>query len=67
MASLILSSAGGLQAQVLLDMDKDPEGIKVLAHYGSLRFIEAKSSDFIPVRNMAKRAGLKIKDLKYEY
>ncbi len=53
--------------QILLDMNKDPEGIKILKHFGSLGFIEAKSSDFIPVRNMAKKAGLKIKDLKYEY
>lgn len=53
--------------QALLDMDKDPEGKKVLAHYGSLRFVEAKRSDLVPVRNMAKKAGLKMKDLKYDY
>lgn len=53
--------------QTLLDMDKDPEGRKILEHYGSSRFIEAKSSDFDIVRKMARDLGINIKNFKYDY
>jgi phosphonate transport system substrate-binding protein len=53
--------------QALLDMDKDPEGRKILEHYGSSRFIDAKSGDFDTVRKMARESGINIKDFKYDY
>lgn len=53
--------------QFLLDMDKDPEGRKILEHYGSSRFIDARSSDFDPVRKMARETDINIKNFKYDY
>ncbi|MFC1549314.1 phosphate/phosphite/phosphonate ABC transporter substrate-binding protein [Nitrospirota bacterium] len=53
--------------QVLLDMEKDPEGRKILEHYGASRFIDAKSSDFYPIRKMARQIGINIKKFKYDY
>ena len=53
--------------QVLLDMNKDPEGRNVLKNYSSSRFIEAKSKDFDLVRKMARRCGIDIKNFRYDY
>lgn len=53
--------------QTLLEMDKDPEGQKVLEHFGSLRFMDARSRDFDPIRKMARKSGIDIKNFKYDY
>jgi phosphonate transport system substrate-binding protein len=47
--------------EVLLNMDKDPEGAEVLKKFGALRFIGADKADFRPVFDLAKKAGIDIK------
>ena len=51
--------------KILLDMDKDPEGREVLERYGALRFVETSVQDYQPVRDLAERAGISIKDYNY--
>ena len=53
--------------RVLLEMDKDPKGFKVLEEFGVERFIEADESDYAPVFGIAKEAGLDLKDYEYTY
>jgi len=53
--------------QVLLEMDSDPEGKKILEYFGSSKFIEAKSRDFTPVRSLARKAGINIRNFRYDY
>jgi len=51
--------------QALLDLDKDPEGAAVLQQFGALRFIDTTISDYQPVFEMAKKAGIYIKSYDY--
>ncbi len=51
--------------QALLDLDKDPEGAAVLKQFGALRFIDTNVSDYRPVFEMAKKAGINIKHYDY--
>jgi len=51
--------------RLLLEMDKDPEGRQVLEHYGALRFVETSVQDYEPVRVLARKAGISIKDYNY--
>jgi len=51
--------------QALLDLDKDPEGVAVLQQFGALRFIDTTISDYRPVFEMAKKAGIDIKSYDY--
>ena len=53
--------------RVLLGMDKDPKGLKVLEEFGVERFIEAGESDYAPVFGIAREAGLDLKDYEYTY
>lgn len=53
--------------RVLLEMDRDPKGVNVLEEFGVERFIEANESDYAPVFNIAKEAGLDLKDYEYTY
>lgn len=41
----------------LIEMNRNPEGKKILETYGALRFTNASSSDLEPVREMARQAG----------
>lgn len=50
---------------VLLKMDKDPEGADVLRKFGALRFIPTTKDDYKPVYEIANRAGINL--LTYEY
>lgn len=50
---------------LLLGMDKDKDGRKVLADFGALRFIETKSSDYEPVFKLAASAGIDIRNYTY--
>ncbi len=50
---------------ILLKMDRDPEGMEVLKKYGALRFNETKIDDFLPVVDLINKAGLDIKTYKY--
>ena len=51
--------------RALLDLAKDPEGLKVLQQFGALRFIDASPADYAPVLELARRAGIDLK--RYEY
>ncbi len=51
--------------QALLGLDKDPEGAAVLQQFGALRFISTNVSDYRPVFEMAKKAGIDIKQYDY--
>ncbi len=42
----------------LLSIDKDPKGKVVLEKFGALKFIETTASDYQPVFDLLKRAGL---------
>jgi phosphonate transport system substrate-binding protein len=51
--------------QTLLGLDKDPKGAAVLQQVGALRFIDTSVSDYQPVFEMAKKAGIDIKHYDY--
>ncbi len=51
--------------RALLEMDNDPEGQEVLKHYGALRFIETRESDYDPVFDIAKKAGITFENYEY--
>jgi len=49
----------------LLEMHNDPEGQKVLKKFRALRFIETKKEDYSPVFNIARKAGINLKEYVY--
>jgi phosphonate transport system substrate-binding protein len=49
----------------LLDLASDPEGARVLAQFGALRFIETSAADYAPVAVLARQAGIDLR--KYHY
>lgn len=51
---------------ILLSMEQDYEGRKVLSRLGALRFIEIDSGDFAPFYDLAKKAGIKLKEYNYK-
>ena len=51
--------------RALLDLEGDPEGAKVLAEFGAIRFIETTARDYAPVAEMAGKAGIDL--ARYEY
>jgi len=51
--------------QALLQLHTDPEGESVLKQFGALRFIETTVSDYQPVFELAKKAGINIKTYDY--
>jgi phosphonate transport system substrate-binding protein len=51
--------------QALLGLDKDSEGAAVLQQFGALRFIDTNVSDYLPVFELAKKAGINIKQYDY--
>lgn len=50
----------------LLGMDKDREGIEVLKALGAIRFVPASKEDFKPFFDIAKKAGIDIRDYRYK-
>lgn len=52
--------------QVLLNIDRDPEGKSVLEKFGAIRFIETTEKDYLPVSDLAKKAGIDIKTYDYK-
>jgi len=52
--------------RILITMDRDPEGIKVLERLGASRFINASREDFIPVYNLLKKADINLKTYRYK-
>ncbi|MCX7794552.1 MAG: phosphate/phosphite/phosphonate ABC transporter substrate-binding protein [Thermodesulfovibrionales bacterium] len=50
---------------ILLTMDRDPEGKKILEKLGALRFVSASKEDFESVYNLLKKANIDIKTYRY--
>ena len=50
----------------LLNIDKDPEGRKVLEKFGARKFIETTVADYNPVFDLARKAGIDIKNYNYK-
>jgi len=46
----------------LLEMHKDPEGQKVLKKFRALRFIETRKEDYLLIFDIAKKAGIDLKE-----
>ncbi len=58
----------GLKAalkRALLDLSGDPDGSAVLAQFGALRFIETTAEDYRPVLEMARKAGIDLRNYDY--
>ncbi len=55
-----------LLQQVLLDIDRSPEGKNVLEKFGAIRFIETTEKDYLPVSDLAKKAGIDIRSYDYK-
>lgn len=51
--------------KILLELDKSPEGLEVLEKFKAQRFVETNSEDYLPVFEMAKKAGIKIRTYQY--
>ena len=49
----------------LLALEKDPAGKDVLEKFGALRFIETTEKDYLPVFDLANKAGIDIRTYKY--
>jgi phosphonate transport system substrate-binding protein len=49
----------------LLSMDKDPEGTAVLRRFEALRFLPLSKADYAPVYDLARRAGIDLKNYTY--
>jgi phosphonate transport system substrate-binding protein len=49
----------------LLELHKDPEGAKILAQVGAVRFIETTAADYEPVFDLARKAGIDLKQYQY--
>jgi phosphonate transport system substrate-binding protein len=51
---------------ILLTMDRDAEGKEVLKKFEALKFIEADKKDFLDFFDLAKKAGINIKNYIYK-
>jgi phosphonate transport system substrate-binding protein len=52
--------------KVLLNMESDPDGKVVLQQFGVIRFIETTFDDYKPVLELAEKAGINLKNYKYQ-
>lgn len=52
-------------SDILLGMDKDPKGRAVLKELQATSFISTTAEDYVPVFDMAKRAGVNLKEYDY--
>jgi phosphonate transport system substrate-binding protein len=52
--------------EILLNMDKDPESKEVLRNLRVIKFRGASKDDFLPVFEIAKKAGVDIKSYRYK-
>lgn len=52
-------------ADVILEMDRDPEGKETLKKFGAKRFIKTTVDDYMPVFELAKKAGIDLKKYRY--
>jgi phosphonate transport system substrate-binding protein len=51
--------------RALLDVASDPEGARILAQLGALRFVEASAGEYRPVLELSHQAGIDLR--KYQY
>ncbi len=51
--------------QVLLGLHEEPEGAPVLQQLGALRYIETSAEDYLPVLELARKAGIDLKHYDY--
>jgi ABC-type phosphate/phosphonate transport system substrate-binding protein len=51
--------------RALLDLASDPDGARVLAQFGALRFVEATTDEYAPVLALVHRARIHLR--KYQY
>lgn len=51
--------------RVLLNMDKDPEGKEILEKFGVIKFIKTTEKDYSPVFDIARKAGINLKQYMY--
>jgi phosphonate transport system substrate-binding protein len=51
--------------RALLELHRDPEGARVLAQVGAVRFIETTAADYQPVLDLARKAGIDLKQYQY--
>jgi phosphonate transport system substrate-binding protein len=51
--------------RALLDLQGDPEGASVLQQFGALKFIETTASDYAPVLELSRKAGIDLKHYHY--
>lgn len=51
--------------KVLLGIDRDPEGRKVLEKFSAMKFIETTEMDYLPVFDLVKKAGIDLKSYEY--
>ena len=53
-----LAETLGVQLRdVMLAMDKDPEGVKALAGFGAVRFVSCSTDEYAPIYNMVEELG----------
>lgn len=50
---------------ILLNMEKDREGAEVLKKFGAIRFITADKKDFSELFDIARKAGIDIRNYRY--
>jgi len=51
--------------QIMLNMDRDPEGQKVLKQFGASKFIETTDEDYEPVYKYARKINLDLRTFDY--
>jgi ABC-type phosphate/phosphonate transport system substrate-binding protein len=51
--------------EALLNMAQDPDGRKALERFGAVRFLRTTKEDYVPVFDVAKRAGIDLRDYEY--
>lgn len=51
--------------RALLELERDPEGARILAQLGAVRFIETTAVDYQPVLDLARKAGIDLKRYVY--
>jgi len=51
--------------EALLGLHEDPEGAEILKQFGAIKFIETTEKDYHPVFDMAKKAGINLRDYNY--
>jgi phosphonate transport system substrate-binding protein len=52
--------------RVLLDMERDPEGIEVLRQFGARGFVETTDKDYLPVYTLADQVGFNLMTYPYK-